>query len=83
MPATAPYVTTHEGIFLCEQVFGTTITLSNGRVIPTRWVGEQHITEDLGRIPTAADWLGLLPYHGWMNPQTRVARDVIDVPLCD
>ncbi|WP_435531525.1 DUF6915 family protein [Pseudogemmobacter faecipullorum] len=29
-----------EGIFLLETVFGKTLTLSSGRVIPTRWVGE-------------------------------------------
>ena len=33
-----------EGIFMAETVFGRAITLSSGRVIPTRWVGEQHVT---------------------------------------
>lgn len=37
-----------EGIFMAETIFGPTITLSTGRVIPTRWVGEQHVREDLG-----------------------------------
>ena len=37
---------------MAETVFGRTIKLSSGRVIPTRWVGEQHVTEDLGRIPS-------------------------------
>ena len=32
-----------EGIFMLETVFGPTITLSTGRVIPTRYVGEQHV----------------------------------------
>ena len=46
------------GIFLLERCFGPTITLSSGKVIPTRWVGEQHLQEDLGgRIPTFQDWL--------------------------
>ena len=40
-----------EGIFMLETVFGPTLTLSGGKVIPTRWVGEQHIKEDLGYIP--------------------------------
>ena len=40
-----------EGIFMAEALFGITITLSTGRVIPTRWVGEQHVREDLGFIP--------------------------------
>lgn len=25
--------------------------------MPVRWIGEQHMKEDLGWIPTAADWL--------------------------
>lgn len=46
-----------EGIFLSEKIFGKTITNSDGRVVPVRYVGEQHVNEDLGRIPTVADWL--------------------------
>lgn len=41
-----------EGIFMLETVFGPTITLSTGRVIPTRYVGEQHVQQDLGFIPS-------------------------------
>jgi hypothetical protein len=37
-----------EGIFMAETIFGSTITLSTGRVIPVRWIGEQHVREDLG-----------------------------------
>ena len=37
--------------------FGPTLTLSTGRVIPTRWVGEQHVKEDLGFIPSFSDWV--------------------------
>ena len=55
-----------EGIFMAETVFGRTITLSSGRVIPTRWVGEQHVIEDLGRIPSFADWArAISPESGW------------------
>ena len=35
-----------EGIFLCERLFGPTVTNSQGRLIPTRWIGEQHVLED-------------------------------------
>ena len=55
-----------EGIFACEEVFGTTLTNSEGRVVPVRQVGEQHVTEDLGRIPTAADWLRSIKVQPWM-----------------
>lgn len=56
-----------EGIFLCEEVFGTSITNSSGRVIPVRWIGEQHVKEDLGKIPTAADWLRCIKPEAWMG----------------
>lgn len=56
-----------EGIFLCEKLFGLTITLSTGKVIPTRWVGEQHVKEDLGRIPSIQDWFSQIQPQRWMG----------------
>lgn len=56
-----------EGIFLAERIFGPTLVLTGGRVIPVRWVGEQHIKEDLGRIPTASDWLRHIKPQAWMG----------------
>ena len=44
-----------EGIFMAETVFGSTLTLSSGRIVPVRWIGEQHVREDLGFIPSFAD----------------------------
>jgi len=32
-----------EGIFLCERIFGTTLTNSDGRVVPVRFFGEPHV----------------------------------------
>jgi hypothetical protein len=55
-----------EGIFMLEALFGSTITLSTGRVLPVRFIGEQHVLEDLGRIPTVADWLGRIQPESWM-----------------
>lgn len=37
------------------------------KVIPVRWVGEQHVQEDLGWIPSAADWLRAIQPEPWMN----------------
>ena len=39
-----------EGIFLAEKLFGVAIANSDGKQIPVRYVGEQHVKEDLGRI---------------------------------
>jgi len=55
-----------EGIFLCERIFGPTITNADGRVIPTRYIGEQHVKEDLGWIPSVKDWLENLKLQPWM-----------------
>ena len=51
---------------MLEKIFGTTITLSTGRVLPVRFVGEQHVLEDLGRIPTVQDWLLKIQPESWM-----------------
>lgn len=55
-----------EGIFMAEKFFGKTIKNSAGRVVPVRWIGEQHVQEDLGRIPTVADWLVRVKPDSWM-----------------
>ena len=72
-----------EGIFLMESIFGATITTSTGRKVPTRWIGEQHVTEDLGFIPTAADWLRHLDTQGapWMSRGARpLSRELESLP---
>ncbi len=61
-----------EGIFLCEKLFGVTITISSGREIPVRWIGEQHVKEDLGRIPSASEWLSCIHPEHWMMRGSRL-----------
>jgi hypothetical protein len=41
--------------------------LTSGRVIPTRWVGEQHVQQDLGFIPSFADWMRAIRPLPWMG----------------
>ena len=60
-----------EGIFMLEALFGATLTISTGRVLPVRFIGEQHVLEDLGRIPTVADWLGKIQPESWMLGKGR------------
>lgn len=64
------------GIFQLEEQFGKTITLSSGRVIPTRWVGEQHVTEDLGFIPTWADWSRAIRPERWMTRSKKLSLEL-------
>ena len=67
------------GIFLCEQVFGTTLTTSSGRVVPVRLIAEQHVMEDMGGvIPTVQDWLGELPLRPWMARGARALSDELE-----
>ena len=55
-----------EGIFMLETVFGVTIRNADGRDIPVRLIGEQHVQEDLGRIPSFADWARLIQPMTWI-----------------
>jgi len=65
-----------EGIFLCETLFGCTITNHNGRVVPVRWIAEQHVKEDLSLIPTAGDWLKCIILEPWMVRKGTLEPDV-------
>ena len=70
-----------EGIFMAETIFGPTIRLSTGRIIPTRWVGEQHVVEDLGLIPSFADWVKAIRPEPWMGRTRWIEKDLeADLP---
>jgi len=57
---------------MLEAIYGPTLTLSSGKVIPTRWVGEQHVKEDLGFIPSFADWMRAIRPVPWMGRSGRL-----------
>lgn len=65
---------------MAETIFGPTLTLSTGRVIPTRWVGEQHVREDLGHIPSFADWARAIRPEPWMGRTQRIEPEVEPLP---
>jgi len=56
-----------QGIFEAEKRFGYTIKNSNGKEIPTRVICENHVTEDIGFIPTAEQWLEHIGMNKWMG----------------
>lgn len=69
------------GIYVAQQVFGMVRTNSDGREYSVRDIAEDHVLEDLGRIPDLAQvikaidvshlrWLGGLP----KNQRTLVAK---------
>lgn len=70
------------GIFLCEQVFGHVITNSDKIKVSVRDLGEQHLIEDLGFIPTVADYLNCLNYQPWMHGGDKPAPK-IPVPFVE
>ena len=43
---------------MLEALYGQTITNSDGRIVPVRLIGEQHVLEDLGHIPSFATGRG-------------------------
>lgn len=57
-----------QGVFEAERLFGASITNRDGRVVPVRYIAEQHIQEDCGGIvPSVADWLARIPAEAWMS----------------
>jgi hypothetical protein len=57
---------------MAETLFGSTITISTGRVIPVRWIGERHVREDLGFIPSFADWVKAIRPEPWMGRAVKL-----------
>ena len=59
-----------EGIRECVKHFGVTITNSDGNVVPVSVIGEQHVMEDCGWIPSFTHWAQHLSKEPWMNAPT-------------
>lgn len=59
------------GVWLAQKIFGVTITITkeNGGTVevPVRLIAEQHIIEDLGWLPSPADYLNGMPISTWMS----------------
>jgi hypothetical protein len=61
-----------QGIYDAAQLFGATILISTGARGPTRLIGEQHVMEDLGFVPSLQDWMDLLFVKRWMSPRSKL-----------
>lgn len=68
------------GVFLCQEIFGRmlSITRSPDSVIqvPVRLVAERHILEDLGFLPSPADYIKGMPIAPWMSGSQRKEFDL-------
>jgi hypothetical protein len=63
---------THNSFYIYSilpQIFGTTITNSDGKVISVSLIGEQHVSEDFGGrfIPSVQDYVEAMEMQDWMN----------------
>lgn len=74
------------GIYLSTQVYGDFFKNADGRDIAVRDIGEEHILQDMGFIPTVQDYLdgrdgeGGLPMYNWLGGLPSHSRVV---PLVD
>ena len=61
-----------EGVALSIDLFGPTLTTSAGRIIPVRWVGERHVQEDFGFVPSWVDWMRAIKVEPWMSRVPKI-----------
>lgn len=66
-----------QGIFECERAFGTVITNHEGKYVPVKAIGEQHVLEDIGRIPTLQDWLECIKVEPWMLKVAVKSKEIM------
>ena len=59
------------GIYLIERIFGATLKNSDGKIVSVRDVAEDHVIEDLGKIPSLDDWLDTMGIQQWMGGPSR------------
>ena len=52
--------------------FGKTITISTGRKVPVSLIAEQHITEDLGFVPTLDDYIQMMVAPRWATKRAKL-----------
>lgn len=75
------------GIYVAELVFGTMeqkadgtwvrmpyIVNADGEKVQVRDVAEQHVLDDLGRIPSLTDWLKHMTLETWMGGPLRKVK---------
>lgn len=63
------------GIYLCQDKFGVSLTQAQtGKLIAVRDVAEEHILQDMGRIPTLQDYLREMPMLEWLGGRPKSRR---------
>jgi len=59
-----------EGVWLCQRIFGRTIPVRH-HVVPVRLIAERHILEDLGWLPSPADYIDGMSIRPWMGGKQK------------
>lgn len=65
------------GPYIACRVFGAYMENSDGRTFDVRQVCEDHIIEDLGRIPTVSDFLEMIPEDEMVQFAHRKGKRII------
>lgn len=66
------------GIYLAERIFGHNIQVGE-RLVSVRDIAEQHIIDDMGRIPSVQDYLQGMPMYDWLGGPKRKPTRTIDM----
>lgn len=64
------------GIYIAESLYGVYITNSDGRDVSVRDIGEEHVIQDMGRIPTVQDYLTGMPMYHWLGGAPTSTRTI-------
>lgn len=68
------------GVYLCQKIFGSTVgrhrlpadgPTGKNILVPVRLIAERHIIEDLGWLPSPADYVKGMPIEPWMSGAQR------------
>lgn len=68
-----------EGVWLCQRIFGRVIPVEKTHkevLVPVRMVAERHILEDLGWLPSPADYINHMAVSPWMSGAQRKELDL-------
>lgn len=64
------------GVWLCQRIFGRVLEIprasGDGVIeVPVRLIAERHVLEDLGWLPSPADYINGMPIKPWMSGSQR------------
>lgn len=66
------------GAFIIEALFGIYILNSEGKVVSTRQIAEDHILRVFRRIPSLGEWMKDIQQETWMAGSRKAKYDIVD-----